>query len=373
MYDRTLGKRITSKLGRGKAIILVGPRQSGKTTLIKHLLEGERYLFLNADDPTVRTLLAEPNTEQLKSIIGNNRIVFIDEAQRISSIGLTLKLITDQFPHVQLLVSGSSSFSLSHMLNEPLTGRKWEYELLPISWEEYESHHGVLVGEQQLENRLLYGMYPDVLNNPGEEREILKQLVNSYLYRDLLNFSDIRKPKVLEKIVQSLALQVGSEVRINELAQHVGIDKSTVRKYIDILEKGYVVFSLGGFSRNLRHEIKKNKKIYFYDNGIRNMILGNFTSLDLRTDKGSLWENFLISERIKQHMYKYTDAKIYFWRTTQQQEVDLVEVEEGKITGFEFKWKAKRSEKLPKTFVETYNADSAVIDRTTFRNFVIRS
>jgi len=370
MYNRTLKNKLEGKINKGKAIILIGPRQVGKTTLIKDIINIKKHLFLDGDDFTVRTLLSSPNTEQIRSIIGSNKIIFVDEAQRIEGIGLTLKIITDQFKDVQLFVSGSSSFDLSSALNEPLTGRKWEYELYPISWEEFENKHGYLVAEQQLENRLLYGFYPDVLNNPGEEKELLKQLVNSYLYRDILAYSNIRKPEVLEKLVQALALQLGSEVNYNELAQIVGIDKNTVSNYIDILEKGYVVFRLNSFSRNLRNEIKKNKKIYFYDNGVRNMVLGNFNPLSLRQDTGALWENFLISERLKQNTYKNTDAKMYFWRTKQQQEVDFVEEHNGSITGFEFKWNAKKKLKLPKTFVNEYNAKEVVIDRTNFRKFI---
>lgn len=369
MYKRTLKNNLENKINKGKAIILIGPRQVGKTTLIKAVINTKKHLFLDGDDSTVRNLLNSPNTEQIKSIVGSNKLVFIDEAQRIEGIGLTLKIITDQFKDIQLLVSGSSSFDLSSVLNEPLTGRKWEYELFPISWEEFEDKHNYLVAEQQLENRLLYGFYPDVLNNPGEEKELLKQLVNSYLYRDILAYSNIRKPEVLERLVQALALQIGNEVNYNELAQTVGIDKNTVSNYIDILEKGYVVFKLNSFSRNLRNEIKKNRKIYFYDNGVRNMVLGNFSPLDLRQDTGALWENFLISERRKQNTYKNTTAKMYFWRTKQQQEVDLVEECNGEITGFEFKWNAKKKLNLPKTFVKEYNAKEVIIDRINFRDF----
>lgn len=371
MYSRSLTKVITQKIGRGKAILLIGPRQVGKTTLIRSLLEDQKYLFLDADDPTIREILTKPNTEELRSIIGNNKILFVDEAQRIKGIGLTLKIITDQFKDVQLFVSGSSFFDLSNELNEPLTGRKWEYELFPVSWEEYENHHGFLVSEQQLNNRLLYGFYPDVLNNPGEEKEILKQLVNSYLYKDILSYSNIRKPEVLEKLVQSLALQIGNEVSYNELAQTVGVDKNTIENYINILQKGYIVFKLGSYSKNLRNEIKKSKKIYFYDNGVRNMVLGNFNNLELRQDTGALWENFLISERLKQNLYKNTLAKMYFWRTKQQQEVDLVEEKNGFLTGFEIKWKSKKQIKLPKTFTNTYNAEGEIIDKINFRKFIV--
>jgi uncharacterized protein len=371
MYNRYLSDRIRKRINSGKAIIVIGPRQVGKTTLIESILKKEDYLLLDGDDPKTRSLLTEPNTEQIRTIIGKYKCIFIDEAQRIENIGLTMKIITDRFKNVQLFASGSSSFDLSNKINEPLTGRKWEYQLFPVSWEEYENHHGFLFAEQNLENRLLYGFYPDVLNNVGEEVSVLKNLVSSYLYKDILSYADIRKPEVLDKLVQALALQVGNEVNYSELAQIVSVDKNTISKYIDILQKGYIIFKLTSFSRNVRNEIKTNKKIYFYDNGIRNMIIGNFNPIDMRSDKGSLWENFLISERIKQNEYKQSLARVYFWRSKQQQEVDFVEENGGKISGFEFKWNKKKTQKLPKTFTETYNAESRIIDRENFREFVI--
>lgn len=371
MYSRYLTERIEKRLGSGKAIVVIGPRQVGKTTLIESILESKDYLLLDGDDPKTRTLLTEPNTEQIRAIIGKYKFVFIDEAQRIEGIGLTMKIITDRFKDVQLFTSGSSSLDLTNKINEPLTGRKWEYQLFPISWEEFENHHGYLNSEQQLENRLLYGFYPDVLNNVGDEISVLRNLVNSYLYKDILSYSDIRKPEILEKLVQALALQVGSEVNYSELAQIVNVDKNTISKYIDILQKGYIIFKLSSFSRNVRNEIKTNKKIYFYDNGVRNMVIGNFNPIELRTDKGALWENFLIAERIKQIEYKQCLARTYFWRTKQQQEVDFVEENSGNITGYEFKWNKKKNIRLPKTFVESYNAESNVIDKDNFRDFVI--
>jgi predicted AAA+ superfamily ATPase len=371
MFARTIENIIKKKINSGKAIVVVGARQVGKTTLLNEILKDKDFLFLDADDPSTRSLLQNPTTEQIRTFIGEHRYIFIDEAQRIPGIGLTLKIITDQFKGVQLFVSGSSSFDLGNELNEPLTGRKWEYELFPISWEEYENEIGFIKSEQQIENRVIYGFYPEVINNQGNERETLKNLVNSYLYRDILAFSDIRKPEVLEKLLQALALQMGNEVNYNELSQLIEINKITVQKYIDILEKGYIVFRLNSFSRNIRNEIKQNRKIYFYDNGIRNMILGNFSPLDLRVDKGALWENFLVSERRKQNLYKDTFAKMYFWRTKQQQEIDLVEEIGGRVTGYEFKWNAKQKVRLPKTFIESYKAEQKVIDRNNFREFVV--
>jgi predicted AAA+ superfamily ATPase len=371
MYQRYLKDKIFKKLNSGKAIVLVGPRQVGKTTLIKEILGTKSYLFFDGDDPRTRTLLNQPNTQEIKQLIGKYEFVFIDEAQRIEGIGLTMKIITDQFKNVQLFTSGSSSFDLFNKINEPLTGRKWEYQLFPISWEEFENHHGYLYGEQQLENRLLYGFYPDVLNNPGEEVSILRNLLNSYLYRDILAHSELRKPEILDKLVQALALQVGSEVNYSELGQILSVDRNTIERYIEILEKGYVIFKLGSFSRNVRNEIKKNKKIYFYDNGIRNMIIGNFDPLNLRTDKGALWENFLISERVKQNEYKESLARKYFWRTKQQQEVDFVEDIGGRINGYEFTWSETKTKKLPKTFTEAYNSENKIVTRSNFREFVI--
>ncbi|MBE0662480.1 MAG: ATP-binding protein [Bacteroidales bacterium] len=371
MYSRFLSGRIKNRIDSGKAIVVIGPRQVGKTTLIESILESKDYLLLDGDDPSTRTLLTEPNTEQIRTILGKHNYVFIDEAQRIEGIGITMKLITDRFKDVQLFASGSSSFDLSNRINEPLTGRKWEYHLYPVSWEEYENHHGYLHAEQNLENRLLYGFYPDVLNNAGDEVSILRNLVNSYLYKDILSYAEIRKPEVLDKLVQALALQIGSEVNYSELAQMANVDKNTVGKYIDILEKGFIIFKLSSFSRNLRNEIKTNKKIYFYDNGIRNMVIGNFNPIELRTDKGALWENFLVSERFKQIEYKQSLAHTYFWRTKQQQEVDFVEENGGKVFGYEFKWLKKKGNKLPTTFIEAYKAEAKIIDKENFREFVI--
>ena len=372
MIDRTIIPTIESKVGSGKAIMVIGPRQVGKTTLILNQLSNKDYAFFDGDDPTTRAELDTPNTEQIRRLINGKKIVFIDEAQRISGIGLTLKIITDQFKDVQLWISGSSSFNLFSELSEPLTGRNWEYGLYPISWEEYENHVGYLKAQQDLENRLIFGMYPDVINKQkGQEREILRNLVHSYLYRDILSLGEIRKPEVLEKLVQELALQVGSEVNYNELSQLVSISKDTVQRYIDILEKGYVIFRLRSFNRNVRNEIKKGRKIYFYDNGIRNAVIGEFRGLSLRQDVGMLWENFLISERIKQNSYKLTFAKPHFWRTMQQQEIDYIEQTGLSLKAYEFKWNPKAKAKFSKTFLNAYDAEGKVIHRENFREFVI--
>lgn len=371
MTERIAQKSIEQFLGKGKAIVVLGPRQVGKTTLINEILKDKRHLFLNADDPSVRNMLSNINTEELKDLIGEYKYLFIDEAQLIKNIGLTLKLITDQFKEVQLLVSGSSSLELGNLLNEPLTGRKRSIQLFPISWKELENEAGYLTALQQIKLRLVYGFYPEVLNSKGEEKEVLNELVNSYLFKDILALSGIRKPHILEKLVRALAFQVGGEVSYNELAQLVGVDKNTISNYIDLLEQAFVVFRLNSFSKNLRNEIKTNQKIYFYDNGLRNAVIGNFNSLEFRNDLGSLWENFLIAERVKKHSYERNNVKFYFWRTKQQQEIDWVEEVNGSIKAFEFKWNPLAKFKAPKKFEDAYNTRVAQIDRENFRAFVL--
>ena len=371
MIKRTLSDVIQKRFFKGKAILLLGPRQVGKTTLIQELIQEKEYLFLNGDDSSIRSILENASTVQLQSIIGNYKIVFIDEAQRISNIGLTLKLITDQFKSVQLLVSGSSSFEINNKTQEPLTGRKFEYHLFPISWEEFENNTGYLVAQQQLEERLIYGMYPDVINNRDDANNVLRELATSYLYKDVLSLIGIRKPDILEKLLKALALQIGNEVSYNELSNLLEIDKATVAKYIDLLEKSFIVFQLTSFSRNQRNEIKNNRKIYFYDNGIRNMIINNLNPIDSRSDKGALWENFLISERIKIQNYHEHFSNNYFWRTIQRQEIDFIEEKNGNINAFEFKWKSGGRNKIPKSFLENYQATGKVIDKDNFREFVL--
>ena len=373
MISRSIEKQIAGKFFSGKAIIITGPRQSGKTTLVMKLLESYRdeCLIINGDDPVSERMFNRPNTEQLRQIIGKHRIVFIDEAQRIPFIGLTSKLITDTFKEVQLILSGSSSFELMNQTQEPLTGRKWTFSLWPINWQEWQDYSGYLKAEQDLENRLIFGFYPEVLMNPADQRSVLQELTESYLYKDILIYGNIKKPEMIQRLVQALAWQVGSEVSYTELAQITGLDPKTTSAYIDVLEKAYILFRLPSFSRNLRNEIKTNRKIYFYDNGIRNAVIGQFQALNNRTDIGALWENFLISERRKLLFYQKQIASQYFWRTKQQQEVDYVETKDGKVFGFEFKWNANRSVSFPKTFTESYNSTNKGIARENFREFVM--
>ncbi|MGN1210282.1 MAG: ATP-binding protein [Candidatus Cryptobacteroides sp.] len=373
MIQRLLQDIIETRMFSGKAIVVIGARQVGKSTLFKMILEkrDEPTLQLNCDEPEVREMLADTNIQELKMLIGNNKIIVIDEAQRVNNVGLTLKLITDNFPQVQLLVTGSSSLELRNELSEPLTGRKFEYQLFPFSTRELLQSQGLLAVKQTLENRLIFGSYPDVVCNTDSAKDILLNMTTSYLYKDILTLDNIRRPTLLSKLLTALALQVTSEVSYNELAQTVGSDSKTVEKYIDLLEKCYIIFKLDGFSRNLRTELKRAKKFYFYDNGIRNAILQNFAPLSLRQDSGALWENFVISERIKENKYKGRYVNSYFWRTNQQQEIDYIEESDGCFSIYEMKWNPKKGNvKFPSIFLSTYDVkEKAVITPDNYLDY----
>jgi len=373
MILRELTEVVKEKIGRGKAIIILGARQTGKTTLVKAFIPTDSTLglFFDADNTEVQEIFSNMNLERLKNIIGKAKTVIIDEAQRIPNIGLTLKLITDNLPEVQLIVTGSSSLEISDLTNEPLTGRKWEYSMYAVSWSELRNYYGSVNAQMQLENRLIFGMYPEIITNVGEERERLINLSQSYLYKDILSLKLIRKSDVLQKLLRALALQLGNEVSMNELSQVVGADKATVMNYIDLLEKTFVIFRLLPLSRNLRNEISSSRKIYFYDNGIRNAIINNFSPLTLRQDVGALWENFLISERIKVNHYRKRYVNTYFWRTQAQQEIDYIEEADGQFKAFEFKWNERKTSKLPAKFAEAYAPQIfEVINRQNFDSFL---
>ncbi|MBP5541591.1 MAG: ATP-binding protein [Bacteroidales bacterium] len=356
LLQRKLQQIIEDRMYKGKAIILVGARQVGKSTLFRQILSGKQdVLTLNCDDAEVREMLTDVKRGELQRIVGNHRIVMVDEAQRVQGIGLAMKLITDNMPDVQLLITGSSSLMLQGSLNEPLTGRKFEYHLYPFSTQELVENMGLLRAKGLLESRLVFGSYPDVINNSGNTQEILMNLSGSYMYQDLLSMEGVRKPVLIEKLLVALALQVGSEVSYNELAQTVGSDAKTVEKYIDLLEKCYVLFRLPALSRNLRSELKRGKKIYFYDNGIRNALIQNLNPLAMRSDVGALWENFVISEIIKYNHYNGRYANYYFWRTTTQQEIDFVEERGGQLHLYEMKWNPKKGKaKVPTEFTKAY-------------------
>ena len=363
MISRRLYGRIEEQLFKGKAIILVGPRQVGKTTLLQQLVSNSSrsVLSLNCDEPEVQSMLTATNVAKLKTIIGNHELVVIDEAQKVDNIGLTLKLIVDNFDGVQVVATGSSAFELRNRLNEPLTGRKFEYQMFPISCGEIIDTYGLLDERRTLENRLIYGSYPDIIMHPEASRRYLTELTQSYLYKDILSLNDVRKPELLDKLLQALAYQVGSEVSTNELAKTLQIDNKTIDKYIDLLEKCYVIFRLGGLSRNLRTELKRAKKIYFYDNGVRNAIIQQFAPVKMRNDMGALWENFFISERMKHNHYRDYYCNRYFWRTSLQQEIDLIEERDGLMTAFEMKWNPAKKVLFSKSFLEAYDVKETVV------------
>lgn len=356
---RLIENRINKLLFKGKAVILYGARQVGKTTLLRRLQENrpEKSIYLNCDEPDIRHSLTNVSSTEIKALLGSAKLVFLDEAQRIPNAGLTLKLAVDNFPDIQIIATGSSSFELSDNISEPLTGRKFELQLFPFSMQELRHEYSDLEIQRLLEHRMVYGMYPEIVRNSGEELDLLKEIARSYLYKDVLQYQQIKNPEILEKLLQALALQVSSEVSFNELAALLGIDKKTVANYIRILEQAFIIFPLRPFSRNLRNELKKLRKIYFVDTGIRNALINNFNPLSLRQDAGALWENFMISERLKKNSNENRSVAIYFWRTHQQQEIDLIEDSGGKLSGFEFKWGRKKS-RIPQLFLKTYEGSS---------------
>jgi hypothetical protein len=369
MLHRDLEKLVNEKLNIGKAIIIYGARQVGKSTLLKMIETkvDKKILYLNCDNNDIKKQLTEPGINDLRRIFGDNELVMVDEAQRVGNIGLTLKLITDQMPEIQLIVTGSSSLDLSNQVNEPLTGRKFEYQLFPLSLKELVDHFGFIDTNRDLEQHLIYGTYPDVINNPGNEPEILNNLVSSYLFKDVFMYQDIRKPEFIEQLLEALALQLASEVSFNELAQLLKTDAHTVQRYISLLEKAFIIFRLRSFSRNVRNELKKSRKIYFYDNGVRNALLGNYSPLQSRNDAGMLWENFFISERMKFLHYNKIYAKRFFWRTTQQQEIDYIEEYDGKLSAYEIKWNQKKRVRFPITFTRNYpDAIAHIVNRENF-------
>jgi len=374
MIDRDIAPSVNSRLADEKAIILLGPRQVGKSTLLKQLAPALRQKVVewSGDDADVRTLLANPTATLLRQYIGAAKTLVIDEAQRIENIGLCIKLIVDQIPGVKVIATGSSAFDLANRINEPLTGRKWEYRLYPFSFGEMVNHHGFMEENRLLNHRLIYGYYPEIVNNPGEEEVRLKQLSSSYLYKDILTWERIQKPDKMERLVQALAFQLGNEVSFNELGQLTGLDNETTEKYVDLLEKSFIVFRLGSLSRNLRNELKKSRKFYFYDNGLRNAVINQFSPVALRQDIGALWENFVVSERVKYLAYREINCNRYFWRTHAQQEVDYIEERNGQMRAYEFKWNAHTKARFPKTFLDAYPGTEAhILTPENFQAFLL--
>ena len=373
MINRIIEKNIHQRLHKGKVILLLGARQVGKTTLVKKIINQyhNQALYLSGDEIDIREMLSNASSTQLKSVLGKNRLVIIDEAQRIPNIGITLKIMVDNFPDIQVIATGSSSFELADKIKEPLTGRKYEYTLFPLSYKEMVNHTSEIEENRLIEHRLIYGYYPEVVIKTGEEKETLRLLSENYLYKDIFTLETIKKPAILEKLIQALSLRLGNEVSYHEIGQLIGIDNQTVEKYIGLLEKAFIIFRLSSLSRNVRNELKKSRKIYFIDNGIRNAVIKNFNPLSLRQDTDTLWENFLISERMKANHYSGRWVNQYFWRTHAQQEIDYIEEYDGKLHAYEFKWNPTKRYRIPKTFLNAYpESETAIITKENFVDFI---
>ena len=372
MIQRKISQIIGNKLFGGKIIILMGARQVGKTTLLKQILrQQEDCLWLNGDELDVQSLFNNASADRLNATFANHKMVIIDEAQRIKDIGLRLKLIADSDSNIQIIATGSSSFELANSVNEPLTGRKWEYQMFPLSFAEMVGHHGKMKEKRLLPKRLIYGYYPEVVIHEGDERDILRQLTDAYLYKDILAWENIKHPDKLQTLLRALAYQVGSQVTYSELGQICSLDSKTVEKYISLLEQCFIIFRLPSYARNLRHELKTSRKIFFYDNGIRNAVIANFTEPEMRQDIGQLWENFVIAERMKYITYNGLWANRYFWRTKQQQEIDYLEEYDGVLHAYEIKWNSRKAVNAPKSFSDAYpNAEFNVITPDNLVDFI---
>ena len=356
MFIRDLSKIVKNELQEKEVLIIYGARQVGKTTLVKTVLKKKNGILLNCEKPEVMEILSERNIARIKRLFGDNKIIALDEAQKVPAIGEVLKLIYDEESFdCKLIATGSSSFELSGKITEPLTGRNRKLKLLPVSLNEIRNKNGWLWIEENIEDLLIYGQYPAVLMVPENRKEILlEELTADYLYQDILTLERFKNPLLLNKLLKAIAFQVGSQVSINELSGFLGIAAQTVEKYLDLLEKSFVIYQLGTYSSNLRNELKKSRKYYFYDLGIRNAVINNFAPLDLRQDVGQLWENFCINERMKFHNANQKKVNYYFWRTYDGAEIDLIEESGGKLSLFEFKWRIKSKVKIPVSFAKKY-------------------
>lgn len=371
-YSRYMKEDIKTWLFGGKVLIVYGARQVGKTTLVKELVsEYPDSVYLNCEMNVVFELLESKNLERISTYLGNAKLVILDEAQKIREIGLVLKMIHDTWPEIQIIATGSSSFDLLSEISEPLTGRNLKFLLYPLSYAELHDKYHVSILDERLELFMRFGMYPDIVDRPENQKlKLLEELSSDYLFRDVLKFENMKRPELLYKLLKALALQIGNEVSFNELARMLGASVETIQRYIEILEKSFVIFRLSSFSRNLRKELAKSQKYYFYDLGLRNSIIQNFNDFQNRTDDGSLWENFCIVERIKANQHKNRNINMYFWRTYDQKEIDLIEETGGKLFAFEFKYNPKAKYREPKEFLSTYpGSEFSVIHKENYYSF----
>jgi uncharacterized protein len=374
-FNRYLEDQKSTVLKQGKVFVLYGPRRTGKTELIKKIIQdADGKIFTGSgDNLEVREILSTQRLGQLESVFGNYNLIFIDEAQRIPEIGYGLKLLVDHFPEMTIIVTGSSSFDLVNKIGEPLTGRSITRTLFPLSVYEIYNQFGGMKIIQELDNLMIYGSYPEILNNltSDDKKEYLISIRDSYLLKDILEFESVRNPSKITDLLKLLAFQIGNEVSINELSNSLGITKQSVERYLDLLEKTFIIKKVGGFSRNLRKEVVKTSRYYFWDNGIRNAMINNFNVLSQRNDVGMLWENFIFMERLKTKSYKRIFSNDYFWRTYDRQEIDLIEERDGKLFGYEFKLKTKKI-KAPKAFSEAYpGSEFHVISKDNFLEYLI--
>jgi predicted AAA+ superfamily ATPase len=370
-YARAIRPAVEAALFKGKVVVIYGARQVGKTTLVREILAGYpgRGLYLNCDEPDIRDALAQRTSTELRALMGGRDLIVIDEAQRVRDIGLALKLLADNYPDLQVIATGSSSFELSNTIAEPLTGRKIEFHLYPLAVTELLTQETPLENSRLLERRLRYGAYPGVVL-ADDPAEAVTEIAASYLYRDVLEHQSVKSPDLLRRLLQALALQVGSEVSYNELAGLLGIDRGTVERYVALLERAFIIFHLPPYARNLRKELAKLRKVYFYDVGIRNALINNFNPPDLRTDSGALWENYFISERIKFNRNRRRRANTYFWRTYDRAGLDYLEEEGGRLLGFECKWGAARW-RPPAAFTAAYaGSELHLVGRANYLGFL---
>jgi hypothetical protein len=373
MVSRILQERIEKMMFKNKVIIVYGARRVGKTTMVNQILQNNQSgKYFNCDLLQVKSALETTNSTLLHDFIGDSKLIVLDEAQQIENIGKILKIMIDNFPGVQIIATGSSSFELANTLSEPLTGRSRQFVLFPFSMEELHEKEAWLDLNAKLNKIIVHGLYPEVYGLSGDEAiEELQNISSNYLYKDVLQLSSIKRPDLILKLMKALALQVGSEYSLNEIAVLLGENVHTIKKYIEILEQAFVIFNLKSFSRNLRKELGKRNKVFFYDNGIRNSILMNFNQLDSRNDTGQLWENFCISERLKHNNNHRQFKNIYFWRTYSQVEIDYIEEYNGELFAYEFKWGNTKRKKPPKEFLEAYeNSVYQVIDRDNYIEFI---